>query len=138
MNLWLSTAALASTLLLFQCAPESPLSPVQEVNSQNPIPVGPETSFAVDPSGSQLSYQSKGREYAYKLKKLGFYSFASVSANRKAPHVRDGRWSYKQTGPKAGELKIDDRTWKLTFTSPHRATAKAPGMKTQTFEFEWL
>jgi hypothetical protein len=136
MNFRLSSiAALASTLILTQCAPESPLSPVQEVTPTSVIPAG---SFAVDPSGSQLTYQSKGREYAYKLKKLGFYSFASVSANRKAPHVRDGRWSYKQTGPKAGELKIDDRVWKLNFISPHRATAKAPGMKTQTFEFEWL
>jgi hypothetical protein len=138
MNLRLFTAALASTLVLSHCAPESPLSPVTEVAPKELIPVGPETSFAHDPAGSQLVYESKGREYAYKLKKLGFYSFAVASKNRKAPQVRDGRWSYKQTGPKSGELQIDDRTWMLTFTSPHRATAKAKGMRTQTFEFEWL
>jgi hypothetical protein len=129
---------LGSVLILSQCAPESPLSPVQEVTPSTIIPVGPETSFSHDPSGSQMVYQSSGREYVYKLKQLGFYSFARTSANNKSPQVRDGRWSYESTGPKTGELTIDDRTWSLTFTSAHRATAKAKGMKTQTFEFEWL
>ena len=138
MNRWLSIAALGSIFAFTQCAPESPLSPVTEVPVQTPIPVGPETSFSHDPSGSQMTYQSSGREYAYKLKSLGFYSFVRTSTNNRSPQQRDGRWSYKSTGPKTGELKIDDRVWTLKFTSPHRAAAKAPGMKAQTFEFEWL
>lgn len=138
MNIRPTVAMLGSVLILSQCAPESPLSPVQEVTPTTVIPVGPETSFSNDPSGSQMVYQSSGREYAYKLKKLGFYSFARTSPGNRSPQLRDGRWSYKNTGPKTGELTIDDRTWSLNFISPHRATAKAKGMKTQTFEFEWL
>lgn len=127
-------------LLLSQCAPESPLSPVKEVPPQPVIPVGPETSFIKDLAGSRLTYQDNHGEYVYKLEKLHLYTFTSLHQNKRDTDTRRGVWTYKQTGAKTGVLTFDGKdVWNLKFTSPHRATAKTPGDKrSYVFEFEWL
>jgi hypothetical protein len=131
---------IGAALLVSGCSPESALSPVKEVPPQPVIPVGPETSFIKDPSGSRLTYQDNHGEYVYTLQKLGLYSFTSLHQNKRDKDSRKGIWTYKQTGPKTGVLTFDGNdVWNLKFTSPHRATAKTPGdARGYMFEFEWL
>ena len=140
MNLRISAAAFGTAIALTHCAPESMLSPVQEVPPQPVIPAGPETSFHSDPASSRLDYRDSRGEHSYKLSKLGTYSFISISPKRKTTDTHNGIWSYKQTGAKTGRLVFDLKdVWNITFTSPHRATAKKEGSnRSYTFEFEWL
>ena len=134
-----SLAILAPAILLSSCGPESGLNPTQVVPPQPVVPVGPETSFVSDLRGSQLAFNDRQGENAYKLSRIGTYT--SVCLTRKKQAIQgSGIFFYKQTGPKTGTLTFDlKKTYNLKFVSPHRATAKIPGeRRSYTFEFEWM
>lgn len=134
-----AAALLGTVLLLTQCGPESMLNPVQEVDTQPVTPVGPETTFVNNPSGSRIDYRDNHGEYTYRLKKTHLYQFASISRNRKVQDTRTGVWLYKKTGAKTGVLTFDGNdVWNLRFVSRNRAIAKNDGdVRSYTFEFEW-